>query len=518
MSENLINRLQELLKQSARAYPDRCAVEDPARTDAITYRELASRADRVQQILVHHGVRPGDRVGIYAPKSIGTVTAIFGVLGAGAAYVPVDAGAPPHRNAVILEDCSIRVAVVDAGLLDGLRAAWPAQPLDVLEQLDNNLVLVRGAGDEPGGSPNDNVDVLVHDLAYILYTSGSTGKPKGVVHTHQSALSFINWCSSTFEPNERDRFSSHAPFHFDLSILDIYVPLKHGATLVLISEEAGKQPVGLASLISDRRITIWYSTPSILRLLAEYGKLENQNWSELRLVLFAGEVFPVKHLRALKNFWPAPRYFNLYGPTETNVCTYFEIPSDFPDGRTEPFPIGFTCSGDRAIVVRDENDEVNPGEDGELLISGGSVMRGYWNLPQRTAQAFFVDNSHTAWYRTGDVVRMSAEDGYIFIGRRDRMVKRRGYRVELGEIEAALYRHSLVTEAAVISTPDDENGVLIKAFLILSDGSRPSLIAMKRFCVEQLPAYMVPDRFVYPGILPKTSTDKIDYQRLRDLD
>ena len=514
----MTNTLQQLLNRSAKAYPDRCAVEDPARIDAITYRELAQGADKIQQILLRHGVRPGDRVGIYAPKSIGAVTAIFGVLGARAAYVPVDAGAPAHRNAVIFEDCSIRVAVVDAGLLDGLRAAWPAQPLDILEQLGNNLVLVRGPDNDHGNAPKDNEDVLADDLAYILYTSGSTGKPKGVVHTHRSALSFIDWCSVVFEPAESDRFSSHAPFHFDLSIFDIYVPLKHGATLVLISEEAGKQPGGLAFLVSDRRITIWYSTPSILRLLAEYGKLDKLNWSGLRLVLFAGEVFPVKHLRALKKLWPMPRYFNLYGPTETNVCTYYEIPSEIAEDRTEVFPIGFTCSGDRAIVVDDENDEVDLGQEGELLISGGSVMREYWSLPQRTAQAFFVDASQTAWYRTGDLVWMSAAEGYIFVGRRDRMVKRRGYRVELGEIEAALYRHPLVAEAAVISTPDDENGVLIKAFLTLSDGSRPSLVAMKRFCVQQLPAYMVPDRFVYPGLLPKTSTDKVDYQRLRELD
>jgi acyl-coenzyme A synthetase/AMP-(fatty) acid ligase len=237
----------------------------------------------------------------------------------------------------------------------------------------------------------------------------------------------------------------------------------------------------------------------------------------LRLVLFAGEVFPVKHLRAIKRIWASPRYFNLYGPTETNVCTYHEVPSEVPEDRTEPFPIGYTCSGDRALVVDENDEEVASGEEGELLISGGSVMRDYWNLPDRTAQAFFVDGSGTAWYRTGDVARWAPDDGFIFIGRRDRMVKRRGYRVELGEIEAALYRHPLVTEAAVTSTPDEENGVLIKAFLALSNGSRPSLVEMKRFCTEQLPGYMIPDRFIFPGPLPKTSTDKVDYQRLREL-
>ena len=294
------------------------------------------------------------------------------------------------------------------------------------------------------------------------------------------------------------------------------MPIKHGATLVLIGNDAGKQPRRLAPVIAERKITIWYSTPSILRVLAEYGRLDQLDCSALRLVLFAGEVFPVKHLRVLKKLWPKPRYFNLYGPTETNVCTYYEIPSDIAEDCTEPFPVGFTCSGDRAIVVDKEGREVEPGDEGELLVGGGSVMRDYWNRPGRTKQAFFVDASGASWYRTGDVMKQSPEDGYIFIGRRDRMVKRRGYRVELGEIEAALYRHPLVSEVAVTAVPDEENGVLIKAFLTLSSGSQPSLVEMKRFCVEQLPAYMIPDRFAFPESLPKTSTDKIDYERLRE--
>ncbi len=390
--------------------------------------------------------------------------AIFGILGARASYVPVDYGAPPQRNAGIFEDCSVRLAIVAASLVDGFREAWTGQSVDRLEDLGDDLLLVRGLDPGERHAPASDGEASPDEVAYILYTSGSTGKPKGVVHTHKSALSFIDWCSEVFEPVPDDRFSSHAPFHFDLSILDIYVPLKHGATLVLVGEEIGKQPLRLGPLIAERRITVWYSTPSILRLLAEYGRLDQLDCSTLRFVLFAGEVFPVKHLRAIKKLWPEPRYFNLYGPTETNVCTYYEIPSDIPDDRTEPFPIGYECSGDRAIVVEDDERAVAPGEQGELLISGGSVMRDYWNL-----------------------------------------------------LEAALYRHPRVTEAAVTSVPDEENGVLIKAFVTLSNGSRPSLVEMKRFCTEQLPSYMIPDRFLFHDSLPKTSTDKIDYQRLKEL-
>jgi amino acid adenylation domain-containing protein len=464
-------------------------------------------------------VTPGDRVGVCAPKSIGAVAAILGILKAGAAYVPVDPDAPPERAAYILGDCSVRAAVVAGPLVAGLRAAGDEHPLadrGGLEELAAYGVELRLLGAAPAapatgaGAAEDP-----EGLAYILYTSGSTGRPKGVMHTHASGLSFVDWCSETFRPRPEDRFSSHAPFHFDLSILDLYVPLKHGATLVLIGEELGKQPLRLAPVIAERRITVWYSTPSILRMLVDYGRMERHDYSALRLVLFAGEVFPVKHLRRLQAVWPHPAYFNLYGPTETNVCTFFAVPTGIPEERSEPFPIGATCANARTRVVDEGLRDVAPREEGELLVSGGPVMRGYWNLPERNAEALVRDETGARWYRTGDIVRDRGDGVHEFVGRRDRMVKRRGYRVELGEIEAALYRHPAVAEAAVVALPDEENGVLIKAYLAAPDGTPPSLVEMKQFCARNLPLYMVPDRFVFQAALPKTSTDKIDYLALR---
>ena len=355
------------------------------------------------------------------------------------------------------------------------------------------------------------------DLAYILYTSGSTGKPKGVMLSHRNGTSFVDWCSEALDPQASDRFSSHAPFHFDLSILDIYVPIKHGATLVLISEEIGKDPARLAAYAADKRISVWYSTPSILSLLAQYGDLANRDYSAMRIIHFAGEVFPVKHLRALQALLPGRRYFNLYGPTETNVCTFYEVPSQTPEERTEPFPIGKVCSHLRGKVVDENQQEVGRGEEGELCIDGPGVMQGYWNLPEQSAKAFLDDTSDGRWYKTGDLVVEDESGDYIYRGRRDRMIKKRGYRVELGEIESCLYRHPAIKEAAAIAISDEENGVRVKAYLSTHDGSRPSMIALKQFCSERLPPYMVPDLFGFQPSLPKTSTDKIDYQRLKEL-
>jgi amino acid adenylation domain-containing protein len=469
---------------------------------------------------------PPMAVVVYLRKSIDAVVSIFGILKTGAVYVPVDPGAPPARNAYIFSDCTVKVIIIENRFVERLSEELADQnnlpAFIILEGTGSGRYLKNALESEKTDVPAQpaSFDLSPNDLAYILYTSGSTGKPKGVMLSHQNALSFIDWCSEVFEPSEIDRFSSHAPFHFDLSILDIYVPIKHGAALVLVEEEIGKDPIRLASLISDKRLSIWYSTPSILSFLAQYGKLDRYDFSDLRLVLFAGEVFPIKHLQFLKDLLPRPRYFNLYGPTETNVCTYYEIPARIPEDHIGPFPIGMPCShyNDMIKVVDEQGQQVEMGQMGELIAAGPGVMQGYWNLPERTANAYLIDSSGQRWYKTGDIVLQDEDGNYRYISRRDRMVKKRGYRVELGEIEAGLYKHPDVREAAVIAMSDEENGVQIKAFLSFRSGQNPSRIELKRFCAEKLPTYMIPDFFSFLGSLPKTSTDKIDYQKLQSMD
>lgn len=525
--------LQQYLIAAARKRPDAVAVEDSAGlVRQVTYEELDALSDALRDRLHHLGVRRGDRVGICLPKSIDAVIAIFGILKCGAAHVPVDAGAPPARNALILNDCSVRAVVVDASVEEALQAEWGGRPEVPGTAPDREAAEVaflslspsersfedtlRGLQRSDPAPPIVTVASTPDELAYILYTSGSTGKPKGVMISHRNAMSFVDWCSQTFEPLPEDRFSSHAPFHFDLSVLDIYVPIKHGATLVLIGEQPGKDPVTLAELISRGRITSWYSTPSILSLLTQFGHMERHDYSALRIVHFAGEVFPVKHLRALKTILPAPRYFNLYGPTETNVCTYFEVPREVPEDRTEPYPIGLPCSHALHRVVDSDGVDVPPGEEGELWIGGPGVMQGYWNAPEMSAAVFRTDEAGETWYRTGDLVVQPPDGNLLFRGRRDRMVKKRGYRIELGEIEAALYRHPEIKEAAVVAMPDAESGVRIRAFLSFR-AEKPSIIRLKQFCAEHLLAYMIPDQFTVLDVLPKTSTDKTDYQSLKQM-
>src|SRR6266487_6942261 len=434
--------LHQLLDVSASRFPDNVAVEE-SESGSIRYGELAHLSDRVRDRLRRLRVGPGDRVGICMRKSADAVASIFGIMKAGAAYVPADPTAPALRNAFIFHNCAVKVLIVETRLAEALRLEFSqigfAPEMIVLEGTGAGVPLTKAFDRLDAVSPAPSVPSAVSDpsqLAYILYTSGSTGRPKGVMLSHGNAACFIDWCSDVFGPNEYDRFSSHAPFHFDLSILDIYVSLKHGATLVIVEEALGKEPARLAPWIADKKLTVWYSAPSILSLLAQFGKLDQHDYSSLRLVLFAGEVFPIKYLKLLKSMWRHPRYLNLYGPTETNVCTFYEVPHLVPESQTEPVPIGKACPYCAPLVIDESGAEVAVGAEGELCIAGSSVLAGYWNLPENTDKAF-LPGRDSRWYRTGDIVVELPDGNYKFLGRRDRMIKKRGYRIELGEIEAA---------------------------------------------------------------------------------
>jgi amino acid adenylation domain-containing protein len=515
--------LHELIVSACAEHGARTALVEGAGTGSVDYAALGRLSDRVRDRLAASGLRKGDRVGIYLRKSVESVASILGILKAGCAYVPVDPTAPASRNAYVHVDAGVALVIVERRFerayvdeVSALRSAVP--PLVVVESVGGGAHLAEALDrlDAVSAAPA-SVDMAAEpdDLAYILYTSGSTGRPKGVMLSHRNATSFVGWCARVFRPRPEDVFSSHAPFHFDLSILDIFLALSSGARLVLIPEETGKDPLALSRVIEEHGITCWYSVPSVLRLLSQFGRIGEHDYSSLRLVLFAGEVFPIAHLRAFKAQVPAARYFNLYGPTETNVCTYFEIPRVIPEDQLEPFPIGAVCENLVARVVDAQGVRLPPGSEGELCIAGDNVMQGYWNLPEQTAGGFLPpDRGAQRWYKTGDIVAQDENGDYRYLGRRDRMVKKRGHRVELGEIENCLHRHDAVREASVVALSDQEAGIKIKAHLSTRDGIRPSLVALKIFCSRHLPLYMVPDEFAFHNELPRSSTGKVDLHRL----
>ena len=511
--------LATLLEASAARYGDRVAVVD-SDGNALHYTALDRYSNALAAFLSSRGIGPGDRVALAIPKGLPAIISMFGIMKAGAAYVPVDAAGPVDRGRRILHECAVRAAITNTRTLAmvGDLAASETMVIVVDPSADGDASAAPGSmpfqAALDAGASLPKPDVGTAELAYIIFTSGSTGVPKGAMITHENALSFIDWCSAEFQPSERDRFANHAPLYFDASVLDVYLSTKHGAGLYLISDELGKHPKELARLIASHQLTCWNSTPSALTMLTRFGELSQYDWSNLRMVTFGGEVFPPKSLRQLQRYWHSAVLYNLYGPTEaTTACTFSRIPAAIPEDRTFPYPIGFPCSHFKAALFDEDGIEVGADNEGLLHVSGPSVFAGYWNRVEETAAAI-RERDGVRWYNTGDVARWDPKEGFTYLGRRDRMVKRRGFRIELGEIERALYLHPEVHEAAAISATDEQSQVTIVAF-VASTLRALSTVQLKTFCAKTLPSSMMPDSFIFRDRLPRTSTDKVDYGALK---
>ncbi|MGH8221638.1 MAG: amino acid adenylation domain-containing protein [Woeseiaceae bacterium] len=520
--------LQTRPSAQAQARPDQTAVV--WKNTGTSYGELERWSNRLAQFLVTAGCRRGDRIGLLMPKTPAAIIGILGTLKAGAAYVPLDPSDPGARLARTLEsaDCRWILAAGRVGQrLDEALAAARLKRKPLIGWLDD------------GAAPDADLQVLftrpdldafldsapaVHigaqDLAQILFTSGSTGTPKGVMITHASILHLISWAERYFGTVRSDRIAQQAPLRFDLSTMDVFGALSSGASLWLVPPELSVLPTKLADFVRDSELTQWLLVPSLLNLMAKFDVVRHGDFPALRRIMFAGEVLPTPTLIYWMSRLPHVQFTNLYGPTETTICSsYYSVPQ-CPADECAPIPIGTACEGEELLVLDERGQPAVDGEVGELCIGGPGLSPGYWNAPERTRSAFISlgNGTHATkrLYKTGDRARRGADGLYYFCGRADMQIKSRGYRIELGEIEAALHTLPELRESAVVAIDSGgfEGSLICCAYAPVADaGMSPQ--NLRRRLAGLVPHFMLPAHWQQYEVLPKNANGKLDRFRLR---
>ncbi|NOZ87505.1 MAG: amino acid adenylation domain-containing protein [Deltaproteobacteria bacterium] len=510
--------LFDLLMDSAQRFSNRTAVQFG--DASLSYEHLARNALEIGQALAENGAGSGERVALLLDKSIDAISGLYGVICTGAAYVPLDTGWPARRIMSFLEDVKPVLLLSDGHVLDRIginlddipapslclhrKPSCSKRCLGVVEEIGatSSFKPKPGRGEEP---------------AYILYTSGSTGKPKGVVLSHRAALAFLEWAVREFDFSPEDKIVNHASLAFDLSVLDVFGTAMAGATLLPAPREVVTWPRVAGAWLEQVGASVLYTVPWTYIQLLKHGSIKTRKLGSLRLCLFAGEVFRPALLKAVMDVLKGPVFYNLYGPTETNVCTFHRLPAP-PDPAGGDITIGTACCGDTVWIMDTELNPVLPGEQGEIVVSGPTLMSGYFTDGAGIETALVEinpDKQPSKAYRTGDLAKQDENGNIILLGRKDRMVKRRGVRIELGEIERVAAAHPAVQEAAALFSQGNESGS-IDLFVTPMSQNHVDYLDMMSFLSERLPRYMLPDKLRWIKEMPRTSTGKLNRRKLEN--
>jgi amino acid adenylation domain-containing protein len=467
--------LTQLIADQVARTPDAIAVQFDDAT--ISYAELDAWAARIAHRLIEQGVGPESLVGVCAERSFGLVAALFGVLKAGAGYVPLDPEYPAERLDFMTTDSGVRTVLTQTEIAASKH--WPDPPVNAC----------RPAAD-PG------------NVAYVIYTSGSTGRPKGVANTHHGVVNRLHWMQQTFPLSASDAVVQKTPFSFDVSVWEFFWPLMIGARVVMARPGGHKDPHYLRELFISAGITTAHFVPSMLAMFL--GTDGPQACPALRRVICSGEELPAGLARQFLAGAPGCELHNLYGPTEAAIDV-----SWWPCDGGDVVPIGGPIHNIRLYVVDEHGQPVPVGMPGELFIGGVGVARGYWNRPGLTAQRFVPDPfgpPGSRLYRTGDAARWRPDGALEFLGRLDGQVKLRGLRIELGEITTALREHPGVLDATVIVREDTPGDRRLVAYLV----GDVDVASLRSALKTRLPDFMIPAGYVELAAIPVTVNGKLD--------
>ena len=507
--------IYDLFDANVCRYPDHIAVEMD--NDALTYRELEAKVSRVAGILMESGCGPEKIVGLYTDRSIDMIIGILAILKAGAAYLPLDPEYPPERIKYMLEDSGAVLVLTQKKFAATLSFVHNKLFVDDPLHQDNGLThdtptlaeLAAPKGDRAARSPDH--------LAYVIYTSGSTGNPKGVQIEHRSLYNFLLanalLYKNTFGPD--DVCLSHCSISFDASVLEIFIPLTAGATLVIITRENVYDVQALASVLANKKVTFAYIPPSLLQPL--YNVLKDCPALYLDKLDVGAEPVKEKDLRNYAALNKDMQIVNSYGPTEaTIVSVRYPYKPGISEGAN--VPIGKPIHNSRIYIVN-EYMKVQPiGVPGELCIAGAGLARGYLNNPELTKEKF-IDNPFepgNKLYKTGDLAKWLPDGNIEFIGRKDHQVKIRGFRIELGEIESRLVTHPAIRQVLVVDKTDNSGNKFLCAYILSTKELLPS--DLRAYLAVTLPQYMIPSFFVMLDQFPLTKSEKIDRKRLPEPD
>ncbi|MCI9592797.1 MAG: amino acid adenylation domain-containing protein [Lachnospiraceae bacterium] len=488
------------LKASAQNFPEKTAFADKDR--ALTYEELLRTARSIGSVVSSYGLRCP--VAVFMDKTAEAAAAFLGVVYGGCFYCPLDSRMPVQRLMTILSVLRPVLMITSRELEGRARELGYSGPIRCFEEISQ----APDKGRELDAIA-DGIDR--EDPLYVLFTSGSTGVPKGVLVSEGVVLNYLEWLEESFSFTHRDVFGNQAPLYFDVSVHDIYGALYFGARMEILPPSYFSFPVKLVDYMQERGVTAFLWVPSAMGIMANLDVFSFGVPEKLRYVMFAGEVLPEKVLDYWLEHVPGAVYANLYGPTETFVCTAYVMGEEEKEARlrkeiTGLLPIGRPIKDSQAIVLDEHLLPVKEGEAGELYMGGSCLALGYYRDEQRTAESFA---GSPRLYRTGDMVRWNEKGELCYLSRRDDQIKHMGYRIELGEIEAAALGMEGISACACIY--DEKKKRLILCYA----GREQEKKELEKALADKLPAYMMPGHFRYFPVLPQNANGKLDRKELR---